>query len=268
MMKNPRDTYLAASVATASPAQLLVMLYERLSLDLQRATASLAAGDPAERARAAAARPGHRPRAARLAAPATPGPAARRWRRSTTTCIRQLVAANIHKDLETAEHCLGLVNDLARHLAAGRRLARPGAAHDDAAGRGPPAPRLGGRARPARARPRCGRSGCCTTTAPAPSTPPPSTTGTSRTSTARCPTTCYDRAVELRARQESLQAALAARLGTIRREHAFAARVDGRPAGPPAAASGRSTSTSTPDPTGTWPDRTTPLVRSATSTLG
>jgi flagellar protein FliS len=41
MMKNPRDTYLAASVSTASPAQLLVMLYDRLSLDLSRAVAAL-----------------------------------------------------------------------------------------------------------------------------------------------------------------------------------------------------------------------------------
>jgi flagellar protein FliS len=45
MMKNPRDTYLAASVSTASPAQLLVMLYDRLSLDLQRGVAALDAGD-------------------------------------------------------------------------------------------------------------------------------------------------------------------------------------------------------------------------------
>ena len=48
------------------------------------------------------------------------------------------------------------------------------------------------------------------------------------------PDDLYDWAVELRARQESLQAALAARLGTIRREHAFADRVEratGRSAG-------------------------------------
>jgi flagellar protein FliS len=45
MMQNPRDTYLAASVATASPAQLLVMLYDRLSLDLNRAVAALDTAD-------------------------------------------------------------------------------------------------------------------------------------------------------------------------------------------------------------------------------
>lgn len=47
MMKNPRDTYLAASVSTASPAQLLVMLYDRLSVDLHRGVAAMDAGDHA-----------------------------------------------------------------------------------------------------------------------------------------------------------------------------------------------------------------------------
>ena len=40
------------------------------------------------------------------------------------------------------------------------------------------------------------------------------------------PDDLYERAVELRARQQSLQATLVARLGTIRREHAFATRVE------------------------------------------
>lgn len=44
MIPNARDTYLKASVSTASPATLLVMLYERLVLDLQRADAALAEG--------------------------------------------------------------------------------------------------------------------------------------------------------------------------------------------------------------------------------
>jgi len=39
--------YLADSVATASPARLLVMLYDRLVLDLDRGHAALAGGDPA-----------------------------------------------------------------------------------------------------------------------------------------------------------------------------------------------------------------------------
>ena len=49
MTKNPRDTYLAASVSHRHPAQLLVMLYERLSLDLQRATDALRRRRPRRR---------------------------------------------------------------------------------------------------------------------------------------------------------------------------------------------------------------------------
>jgi len=40
-----RARYLADSIATASPAQLLVMLYDRLVQDLLRAEEALAAGD-------------------------------------------------------------------------------------------------------------------------------------------------------------------------------------------------------------------------------
>lgn len=40
-----RERYLADSVATASPAKLLVLLYDRLVLDLSRAEQALAAGD-------------------------------------------------------------------------------------------------------------------------------------------------------------------------------------------------------------------------------
>ena len=40
-----RARYLGDSIATASPQQLLVMLYDRLALDLERAEAALEAGD-------------------------------------------------------------------------------------------------------------------------------------------------------------------------------------------------------------------------------
>lgn len=46
--QDPREAYLSASVATASPGQLLVMLYERLVLDLQRATDALRRGEPSQ----------------------------------------------------------------------------------------------------------------------------------------------------------------------------------------------------------------------------
>jgi flagellar protein FliS len=42
-----RARYLGDSVATASPKQLLVMLYDRLALDLERGQAALFAGDRA-----------------------------------------------------------------------------------------------------------------------------------------------------------------------------------------------------------------------------
>jgi flagellar protein FliS len=43
-----RARYLGDSVATASPQQLLVMLYDRLALDLERAAHALASGDRQE----------------------------------------------------------------------------------------------------------------------------------------------------------------------------------------------------------------------------
>jgi len=44
-MSDLRARYLADSVATASPARLLTMLYDRLLLDLHRATSALETGD-------------------------------------------------------------------------------------------------------------------------------------------------------------------------------------------------------------------------------
>ena len=43
-----RARYLGDTVATATPQQLLVMLYDRLALDLERAETALAAGDRQE----------------------------------------------------------------------------------------------------------------------------------------------------------------------------------------------------------------------------
>ncbi|WP_164703242.1 flagellar export chaperone FliS [Modestobacter sp. KNN46-3] len=43
-----RARYLGDAVATASPQQLLVMLYDRLALDLERAEAALITGDRPE----------------------------------------------------------------------------------------------------------------------------------------------------------------------------------------------------------------------------
>jgi flagellar protein FliS len=43
-----RSRYLGDSVATASPQRILVMLYDRLALDLERARAALSEGDRQE----------------------------------------------------------------------------------------------------------------------------------------------------------------------------------------------------------------------------
>jgi len=43
-----RNRYLGDSISTASPQRLLVMLYDRLALDLERAEAALSAGDRAQ----------------------------------------------------------------------------------------------------------------------------------------------------------------------------------------------------------------------------
>ncbi|WP_300682403.1 flagellar export chaperone FliS [Nocardioides sp.] len=48
MKRDPRATYQLASVNTASPARLLVMLFERLVLDCERGLLALDAGDRAE----------------------------------------------------------------------------------------------------------------------------------------------------------------------------------------------------------------------------
>jgi flagellar secretion chaperone FliS len=45
MMTNARATYMDASIATASPARLLVMLFDRLVLDVQRGLDAQRRGD-------------------------------------------------------------------------------------------------------------------------------------------------------------------------------------------------------------------------------
>jgi flagellar protein FliS len=45
MTASLRARYLGNSIATASPQQLLVMLYDRLALDLERAESALTTGD-------------------------------------------------------------------------------------------------------------------------------------------------------------------------------------------------------------------------------
>lgn len=103
--QNPREAYLAASVATASPGQLLVMLCERLVLDLQRATDALRSGEHTQaNAPLLHAQDIVLELVASLRVDAwdgAPGLAA-----LYDFLYRELVRANMQKDLAAAEFCL------------------------------------------------------------------------------------------------------------------------------------------------------------------
>jgi flagellar protein FliS len=109
--QNPREAYLSASVTTASPGQLLVMLYERLVLDVQRATDALRRGEPSQ---------AHAPflhaqdivleLASSLRVDVwdgAPGLAA-----LYDYLYSELVRANVQKDITTAEFCLEVASTL------------------------------------------------------------------------------------------------------------------------------------------------------------
>ena len=113
MNPSARDAYMDASVATASPARLLVMLYERLVLDCQRALDAQRGGDHQEAHRQLL----HaqdivmelRSSLKTDAWEGAPGP-----RLALRLPAPRLVNANIKRDATITEHCLGLVQDLAQ----------------------------------------------------------------------------------------------------------------------------------------------------------
>jgi len=113
MNPSARAAYMDASVATASPARLLVMLYERLVLDCRRALDAQRAGDHQE---------AHRQllhaqdivmelRASLKTDAWEGGPALASLYDYLHT---RLINANIKRDVAITEHCLGLVEDLAQ----------------------------------------------------------------------------------------------------------------------------------------------------------
>jgi len=109
--QNPREAYLAASVTTASPGQLLVMLYERLVLDLQRATDALRGDEPGQaNAPLLHAQDIVLELVSSLRVDAWeggPGLAA-----LYDFLYRELVRANMQKDLAAAEFCLQTASEL------------------------------------------------------------------------------------------------------------------------------------------------------------
>jgi flagellar protein FliS len=112
MMMNARAAYMDASVATADPVRLLVMLCDRLVLDVQRGLTAQQAGDRQEahnqlvhaQAIVLELRSSLRPEAftggAELAA-------------LYDHLFGQLVTANVQQDREVTQHCLTLVQDVA-----------------------------------------------------------------------------------------------------------------------------------------------------------
>lgn len=110
-MLNPRETYLAASVSTATPSQLLVMLYERLVLDVQRAADALRRGEPSQ---------AHEPllHAQEIVLELNASLDMDAWDGAPGLASlydylhHELVKANMAKDLKVAEFCLHVVTVL------------------------------------------------------------------------------------------------------------------------------------------------------------
>ena len=110
-MQNPRDTYLAATVETASPAKLLVMLCERLNLDVERAVEALRDGRKGD---------AHAPllHAQDIVLELNASLKVDAWKGGPGLAAiydflhSQLVKANVGKDLAIAESCLTLVTQL------------------------------------------------------------------------------------------------------------------------------------------------------------
>ncbi|MDF1605957.1 flagellar export chaperone FliS [Nocardioides sp. YIM 152315] len=108
---NPRETYLAASVSTASPSQLLVMLYERLVLDVERAVDALRRGEPSQ---------AHQPllHAQEIVLELNASLDVDAWEGAKGLASlydylhSELVKANMAKDLKVAEFCLHTVTVL------------------------------------------------------------------------------------------------------------------------------------------------------------
>lgn len=111
-MNNPRAAYMGQMVNTANPQRLLVMLYDRLVLDLQRAVEAQKTGDFA----AAGQQLIHAQEivlelSSSLRLDAWEG--AQQLASIYTFLHTELVRANVERNVEITESCLGLVTPLA-----------------------------------------------------------------------------------------------------------------------------------------------------------
>lgn len=109
--RQARAAYQDASVATASPARLLVMLYERLVLDVQRALAAQHAHDLQEAHRQLV-------HAQEIVIELRSSLRTEAWEGGPAMASiydflhTRLIQANVAKDAAITEHCLGMVTDL------------------------------------------------------------------------------------------------------------------------------------------------------------
>lgn len=112
MIANARATYMDASVSTASPARLLVMLYERLVLDVQRGLDAQRSGERQE---------SHRQllHAQEIVMELRSSLKVDEWEGGPGMASiydwlhTQLVRANVGHDAQLTESCLSIVTDLA-----------------------------------------------------------------------------------------------------------------------------------------------------------
>jgi flagellar protein FliS len=111
-MNNPRAAYMGNSVTTASPARLLVMLYDRLVLDVQRAVEAQKADDFAGAST-------HLLHAQDIVLELNSSLKQDLWEGAAqlasiyTWLHSELVKANVSRDLTVTEGCLGIVTELA-----------------------------------------------------------------------------------------------------------------------------------------------------------
>ena len=101
MISDARTAYLDASIATASPARLLVMLFDRLVLDCRRAIGQLVHAQEIVLEL----------RSSLDTAAWDGGPGLASLYDYLHT---RLIRANVGRDAEVTEHCLGLVTNLAQ----------------------------------------------------------------------------------------------------------------------------------------------------------
>lgn len=112
MFNDARNTYLSSSIGTASPERLLVMLCDRMVLDIERALAMQEAADfTTAHHLLVHAQDVVSELNSSLRVDLWAGAAA--LQSLYNHLHTQLVQANIHRDLEATRHCLALARDLA-----------------------------------------------------------------------------------------------------------------------------------------------------------